>query len=70
MIIIILMVMIVDHYNHDQLAAAAGRVEIVELLLSFGASPFLSTLKVAMMIVMITMKMKVKNEKCQDHHHH
>jgi len=29
-----------------QLAAAAGRVEIVELLLSFGASPFLSTLKV------------------------
>ena len=29
-----------------QLAAAGGRVEIVELLLSFGASPFLSTLRV------------------------
>ena len=29
-----------------QLAAASGRVEIVELLLSFGSSPFLSTLKV------------------------
>ena len=29
-----------------QLAAAAGQVDIVELLLSFGASPFLSTLKV------------------------
>jgi ankyrin repeat/BTB/POZ domain-containing protein 2 len=29
-----------------QLAAAAGKVDIVELLLSFGASPFLSTLKV------------------------
>ena len=29
-----------------QLAAAGGKVEIVELLLSFGASPFLSTLKV------------------------
>jgi ankyrin repeat/BTB/POZ domain-containing protein 2 len=28
-----------------QLAAAAGKVDIVELLLSFGASPFLSTLK-------------------------
>ena len=29
-----------------QLASAAGKVDIVELLLSFGASPFLSTLKV------------------------
>ena len=29
-----------------QLAAAAGKLDIVELLLSFGASPFLSTLKV------------------------
>ena len=29
-----------------QLAAAAGKLDIVELLLSFGASPFLSTLRV------------------------
>ncbi|XP_023349205.1 ankyrin repeat and BTB/POZ domain-containing protein 2 [Eurytemora carolleeae] len=29
-----------------QLAAAAGRVDLVELLLSFGASPFLTTIKV------------------------
>jgi len=29
-----------------QLASASGKVEIVELLLSFGSSPFLSTLKV------------------------
>ena len=28
------------------LAAAAGKLELVELLLSFGASPFLATLKV------------------------
>ena len=31
------------------LAAAAGKLELVELLLSFGASPFLATLKVAIL---------------------